>query len=128
MSNVSGQIKFEDGDLRKKVKVTVTKKLRNTKKIRKNFKYAYFLISFMSSDSLCYYRHFDTTYVNSRKKQAPKINNEILKKIIKIKRKILPAMGPELWTFCLADQRLRPLGHNTSLYNMFLSTSIIQLF
>ena len=28
----------------------------------------------------------------------------------------MPAMGLELWTFCLADQRLRPLGHNTLLY------------
>ena len=35
MANVSGQIKFEDGDLRKKVKVTVTKKIQNTKKIVK---------------------------------------------------------------------------------------------
>ena len=67
--------------------------------------------------------------LNSRKKQAQKINNKILKKKnIKIKRKILPAMGLELWTFCLADQRPRPLGHNTSLYKLFLSTSIIQLF
>ena len=66
--------------------------------------------------------------LNSRKKQAQKINNKILKKIIKIKRKKLPAMGLELWTFCLADQRLRPLGHNTLIYKLFLSTSIIQLF
>ena len=41
MPYVSGQIKFEDGDLGYKVKVTVTKKLKNTKKIRQKFKYAY---------------------------------------------------------------------------------------
>ena len=32
MPYVRGQIKFEDGDLGYKVKVTVTKKLKNTKK------------------------------------------------------------------------------------------------
>ena len=32
MPYVSGQIKFEDGDLGYKVKVTVTEKLKNTKK------------------------------------------------------------------------------------------------
>ena len=42
MPYVSGQIKFEDGDLGYKVKVTITKKLKNTKKIRPKFKYAYF--------------------------------------------------------------------------------------
>ena len=33
VSYISGQIKFEDGDLRLKVKVTVTKKLKYTKKM-----------------------------------------------------------------------------------------------
>ena len=62
MPYVNGQIKFEDGDLGYKVKVTVTKKIKTTKKIRQKFKYAYFWISFMPSDSSCYYRHFDVKY------------------------------------------------------------------
>ena len=70
---VSGQIKFEDGDLRYKVKVPVTKKLENTKKIRTKFKYAYFLILFMPSNSLFYYRHFDAKYVYMVQETSPKI-------------------------------------------------------
>ena len=35
MPYVSGQIKFEDGDLGYKVKVTITKKLKNAKKFAK---------------------------------------------------------------------------------------------
>ena len=47
------------------------------KKIRQKFKYAYFWILFMPSDSLCYYRHFDAKYVYDyvvQKKQAQKSN------------------------------------------------------
>ena len=73
MPYVSGQIKFEDGDLEYKVKVTVTKKLKNTKKIRQKLKYAYFWISFMPSDSLCYYRHFDAKYIHILQDTSPKI-------------------------------------------------------
>ena len=43
MPYVSGQIKFEDGDLVYEVKVTVTKILKTRKKKnRQKFKYAYF--------------------------------------------------------------------------------------
>ena len=73
MPYVSGQIKFEDGDLGYKVKVTVTKKLKNTKKIRQKFKYAYFWILFMPSDSLWYHRHFDTKYIYIVQDTSPKI-------------------------------------------------------
>ena len=37
-TNVSGQVKFEYGDLKSKVKVTVTENLRNTKKKKKKKK------------------------------------------------------------------------------------------
>ena len=73
MPYVSGQIKFEDGDLGYKVKVTVTKKHKFTKKIRQQFKYAYFWTLFMPSDSLCYYRHFDTKYVHIVQETSQKI-------------------------------------------------------
>ena len=72
MPYVNGQIKIEDGDLGYKVKVTITKKLKNTKKIRQKYKYAYFLILFMPSDSLCYYRHFDAKYVHIVQDTRPK--------------------------------------------------------
>ena len=82
MPYVSGQIKFEDGDLGYKVKVTVTKKLKNTKKIGQKFKYLYFWISFMLSDSVCYYRHFDAKYGHIIQDTSPKLNYEIWKKTI----------------------------------------------
>ena len=36
MPYISGQVEFEDGDLGNTVKVTITKKLKNTKKFAKN--------------------------------------------------------------------------------------------
>ena len=94
------QIKFKDGDLESKVKVTVTKKLKNMKKIRQKLKYAYFWISFMPSDSLCYYRLMPNIFI-SYKIQAQKLNDKIWEKMIQPKKKRLPATGLEPGTFCL---------------------------
>ena len=59
------------------------------KNILQKFKYAYFLILFIQSGSLCYYRHFDTKYVYIVREpiQAQKLNDE--------SGKIIPATGLE---------------------------------
>ena len=80
MPYVSGQINFEDGDLGYKVKVTVTKKLKNTKKFAKNSNMHIFEFY------LCHRIVYDITVILmpnmfiSYKTQAQKINDKIWKK------------------------------------------------
>ena len=69
VSNVNGQIKFEDGDLGQG---HIYQKSQKSEKNLKKFKYAYFWISFMPSDSLNHYRHYYAKFVYFLQETKPK--------------------------------------------------------